>query len=346
MFKKLSRTITILIIFVVSICSIAGVSATWKYAVFSPDEVNESVKVDYFPWEGSDILPEDEVGYNHRVLIENIINGSMTENGVTTGIGLNNPDSELNQQLENRENRNKTTFGSMDAWDSAEMHAIFGLEASELAFMIYSPANQPTVKYIYTTSVELGESSWFYGKPTYPIGTRIYPVYRTKVNGVVVDKVKGEDVYEWTAEKTVLGSAKSQYYDNDYLGSFASKNPAFNPTTFAPMFAEDCETGETPIAMGQTTANAIYTYVGQSFIMGTDKVAETAYFTIQPTTAGTVKITPDNEGLTIVVYSNANYTTEIASSTETGIATFTATANTTYYYKVMGTSPKNFIISQ
>lgn len=344
MFKKLSRTITILIIFVVSICSIAGVSATWKYAVFSPDKVDESIKVDYFPWEGSDILPEDVIGYNHRALIENIINGTMQSGNQTVGIGLNDPTSELNEQLANREDRGKVTFGSMDAWDSEEMHAIFGLDAAELAFMIYSPKNQPAVKYLYTTSAELGESSWFYGKPTYPIGERMFPIYRTKLIGEVVGKNKGEDVYEWTAEKTVLGSAKSAYYDNDYLGSLAVKNPAFDPVTFAPLFAEDCESGESAIEVGFTKNLAIFTYVGENFFMGTKDVPETIYFKVTPTAAGTVTITPLQTGLTVAVYSNSAFTSKVATTTSNGATSFSAKANTTYYYTVTGANEKQFSI--
>ena len=99
--------------------SITGVFAAWIYAVRSPDSITTTVEVQLFPWEGSEILPDDVVGENHKVLIDNIINGTMIDsNGKLVEIGLNNPDSQISEQIADRTSKRKYTFGSMDFYDS------------------------------------------------------------------------------------------------------------------------------------------------------------------------------------------------------------------------------------
>lgn len=347
MFKSISRRITMLIVAVVSIFSIVGVSATWQFATGSVHTVSTKVSVSTFPWTGSDILPEDNEGNNHRLLIENLINGKTADG---TGIGLNAPNSQLNEQLETRQNWGRTTFGSMDVWTGEQYESLFGLndQSVNLTFLIYSPKNQPNVKYIYTTGVELGTSGlWNSSGFTYPVGTRIYPIYRTKLNGVVVGKQNGEDVYEWTAETTVLGSAQSARYENTYAGSSVVYTPAFNPTTFAPLSEEDCESGESAVLVGNNVDNAIFTYVGQTLSGEVPSKDLVIHFTLTPKNNGVVTITPtaESKGMVVEVHSKKNLNSLVSTTNANGVTTFTATSNTAYYFTVTGSEKIEFTIS-
>ncbi len=334
-----------LILAVALILAVTGVSATWIYAVRSPDRVEASVEVQLFPWEGSEILPDDVVGENHKALIDNIINGTMTDsNGKIVEIGLNNPDSQISQQIDDRISKRKYTFGSMDFYDSEEMHAIFGLEAANLTFMVYSPQNNTNVKYLYTTNCDLGEAGYlWWGNAKYPTGERIYPIYKTRLEYQTSTGSNGKPTKEWVAVKTVLGSAKSAYYDNDTFGSAISKNPAFDPTTFAPVNAEDCESGETAIPMGKTTDNAIYIPLGAT-VDETAYSTDKTYFKYTASSNGTVKITftEKSKYLTVSVYSNKALTNLVATGTGQDF-TFN-TSSTTYYIVATGDMEVNFKI--
>jgi len=349
-----SLKILTIIIGLVAIIATGGVFATWHYSQGSLKSITTNLTITTSPWEGSEILPDDLVGQNHRQLIENILNGKMTDNkGKEIGIGLNAPNSELNQQLDSRENRNKTTFGSMDAWDSAQMNSLFGLEAAKLSFMLEFNENEPNVKYLYTTGVYLGTSGnilgWPKPNPTFEIGEIIYPIYRTKLIYKNIGKDnKGKDVYEWVAEQTVLGSAKSAYYDNDYLGSFAVKNPAFDVTTFAPINQEDCESGETARPLGNSVSNAIALYVGETVMEYPKDTQTVIYFTLTPENAGTVTITSTESSgaYNMTIYSDSQLENAIASTTYGQTLTFDAIGGATYYIKAYGNIVISFKIEQ
>lgn len=345
MFIKGSRRILLIIFAVVLILSIAGVYATWNYTGTTVPSISFEEKIDAFPWEGSEILPDDIEGQNHQLLIENIIRGTVTDNnGNTTVIGLDNPDSELSNQIEDRSNIGRDTFGSMDVRDSSEMANIFDLGTSKLAFMIHSPEDEPDVKYIYTTDGNLGESSTLFNPkdPLYPIGERIYPVYRTKI--VRVLDVNGD--YIWQESKTIIGSAESAFYANDWFGSWAVKNPAFDVHTFAPLYAQDCADGETAIAMGATPANAIYLYNGQSVNVSVAKESTITYFKYTATATGVVTLSKKADlNLIGKVYSDILLSTLTATNVGDNI-TFNAESGTTYYLEVSGTGKIEFTISQ
>lgn len=287
-------------------------------------------------WEGAEILPDDVVGENHKTLIDNILGSE---------VGLNNENSSLSENVNNRAERGKYTFGSMDAWDKAEMNQIFGLDAKDLSFMIYSPPEDTSVKYLYTTGCDLGEESYIWqAKNNYPIGERIYPIYRTKLvyKAVGVDE-NNNPVYDWVGEKTVLGSAQSEFYDNNLAGSVIVKNPAFDPTTFMPTRAEDCEEGEEYISPGKSIENAIYIPLGATVDEVADSTDKT-YFKYQAQANRTVTITPTekSELLTISVYSDASLTTLVVSDTGKPIS-FDTNA-TTYYIVATGDTEVNFTI--
>lgn len=336
------RLISFIALFAILIYTISGVFATWDYATGGITDKKDTLNIMFFPWEGEDILPEEDGGYNQLVLVENLLNGSMIQDGVEIGIGLNNPDSDINTEIAEREARGKTTFGSMDAWDSEQMDAIFGLKAANLSFMFYFVDD--TTKYLFTTGVNLGENSILFGNPNYASGTLIYPIYRTilkyQVNGINED---GSDKYEWVAVKTVLGTAPSTYYDNDYAGSLIVKSPAFDPVKFAPLKQEDCETGETAVMVGNKTNNNIYLYPDQKVDYVCENETAPAYFSVKPG-AGTITIMLDADCLDaqVNVYSNNAYSREYSSTTENGATTFTARANTTYYIKITGVKDLGF----
>ena len=336
--------ITTVIIAVVLLLIMGGVAAAWIYPTTDITSQNLTIYPHAFPWEGSEILPDGIEGENHSVLINNIINGVMTENGKEVGIGLNDPDSELNEQLASREKRNKYTFGSMDAWDSSQMNSLFGLDAAELAFMIYSPKDNDNLKYIYTASNDLGSSGWFSGNPNYPIGERIYPIYRTRVEY----KLTESGNYEWVAVKTVIGSAQSKYYDNDYFGSGVVKNPAFDPLSFAPLNATDCESGETAIAMGADTTNAIYVYNGRTVILNVASNGTTTFFKYTAKSNGTAKIIVNDhiDSINAKVYSNSALSSEVSTIHDGNSYSFNVRSNTTYYISITGNQELNFMLSQ
>ena len=288
-------------------------------------------------WEGAEILPDDVVGENHKTLIDNILGSE---------VGLNNENSSLSENVNNRAERGKYTFGSMDAWDKAEMNQIFGLDAKDLSFMIYSPPEDTSVKYLYTTGCDLGEESYFWqAKNNYPIGERIYPIYRTKLvyKAVGVDE-NNNSVYDWVGEKTVLGSAQSEFYDNNLVGSVIVKNPAFDPTTFMPTRAEDCEEGEEHISPGESIEDAIYIPLGATVDEVADSTDKTYFFKYQAQANGTVTITPTekSELLSISVYSDASLETSVVSGTGKQIS-FDTNA-TTYYIVATGDTEVNFTI--
>jgi hypothetical protein len=340
-----SIKIVTLIIVVALLFTIAGVSAAWLYADTPPDPVDTLLEFEVFPWTGSEILPDDVVGQNHKVLINNILNGTMEDsNGKTVEIGLNNPDSEISSQIDDRISKRKYTFGSMDYYDSEEMNAIFGLDAANLTFMVYSPQNDTNVKYLYTTSCDLGEAGYlWWGNAKYPIGERVYPIYRTRLELQDTVDENGKATQVWVAVKTVLGSAESAYYDNDTFGSTISKNPAFDPTTFAPVNSEDCESGETAIDMGSSVSTAIYiplNAVVDEDAYSTDKT----YFKYTASSSGVLRFTPtaESDDLTISVYSDAQLKTLVASGTGKEIS-FNASART-YYIVATGDMNVNFTI--
>ena len=182
------------------------------------------------------------------------------------------------------------------------------------------------------------------GGNNYPIGERIYPIYRTKLVYKVVDvDENNKPVSDWVGEKSVLGSAKSAFYDNNIAGSFFVRNPAFDPTTFMPTREEDCEEGEEYISMGKSIENAIYIPLGTTV----DEVANSAdktYFKYQALSSGTVKITPTekSEFLTISVYSDESLKELVATGTGAQIS-FDA-SEMTYYIVATGDTEVNFTI--
>ena len=194
--------------------SVSGVYATWRYAESSLGSSSDMspLEMDIFHWQGSDVLPdEEETGNAHANLIDNLINGER--------IGLNSPDSYLNEQIAYREDRfNRDTLGSMAITQGTALTELFDLNTENVTFLIQMVSD--TQYYIFTTSLDLGEN----GSPNYRIGSTISPIYRT-----TVVKTNGT----WVATATEEGAATSAYYEeSQYIFITRSKIPSFDPDSW------------------------------------------------------------------------------------------------------------------
>ena len=100
--KSLIAIFVIALITVTCFCT-KNLKAAWHYAMSVSDSINVPMSVEVFPWVGADQLPGDIVGEDHQALIEAILNGTYTEsNGKITQIGLNNPNSYISNEIQNR----------------------------------------------------------------------------------------------------------------------------------------------------------------------------------------------------------------------------------------------------
>lgn len=218
------------ILCIVLIFSFGGAYATWEYSNSGPDpsSIDISIKLGEFNWVGSGDLPTDSlIGEDHIALIQNIIDHSEH--------GLNTSKSYLNEQIEKRQDggigwsSGRDTLGSMAVTQSEELTEIFGLDASNLDFLIQFISSSEY--YIFTTGVNLGERgeiNWLGnnskpGNPTTPIGKAIYPIYRT-----LVVKTNGK----WAAKETKAGYALSAWYEESRRNANATQIPSFDPDTF------------------------------------------------------------------------------------------------------------------
>jgi len=220
----------IVLVAVVLLVSVGGVSATWYYATQPAQSVEETLdfQLGDFLWDGSGSLPtEGEIGENHLLLIDNIINHPQH--------GLNASGSYLNDQIDKRQSGGlgwgggRDTLGSMAVTQSEELTEIFGLDASALSFLIQFVSD--TEYYLFTTGVDLGErgacnifgTTTKAGSPNVPLGSPVYPIYKT-----VVRMVDGK----WTAISTVIGYANSAWYEESRSKANATQIPSFDPDTF------------------------------------------------------------------------------------------------------------------
>ena len=226
----LNRILAVFILFV-TIFSVGGVYATWQYANIGPGSTyaNISIKLGEFNWAGSGDLPTDSaIGEDHIALIQNII--SHPDHG------LNTSNSYLNEQIADRQDGGwgwsggRDTLGSMAVTQSDELKEIFGLDASNLTFLIQFVSD--TEYYVFTTGEYLGERgvlNWLGtslktpGNPTVPIGDPIYVIYRTRT-------VKTDGV--WAAVETVAGHAASAWYEESRGNANLTQIPSFDPDTF------------------------------------------------------------------------------------------------------------------
>ena len=238
MYKRIGvRMVLTLTALIFLLCSVTGVYATWSFSQNSTVSIQEKLFATFFPWNGSELLPDQE-GEDHSWLINNLISGD---------IGLNAKGSYLNQQIEARWKvgydgvPRRDTLGSMAVSNEEQLEELFGAKAKNLTFLIQfvDDNNDGSIDYyyFYTTNVDLGErgeSGWrglkivntVPGKPTVPIGESVYPVYRTKV------ELNSFGV--WAATETKKGYATSSWYDENQRDSYknVTQIPSFSPSSW------------------------------------------------------------------------------------------------------------------
>jgi len=318
------KTIT-LIVAVAILATIGGVSATWYYSTGTVEAVEEDVKLTVFPWEGSEQLPDDVAGEDHMHLIEEILNGTYTdENGNTTAIGLNNPNSYLNQEIDRRSSNwlmSSDVLGSMDFWEREDINKYFDTSTNNLTFVIYFPEGVDDTYYLYTTSIVLGGQN----APNIPVNEIIYPVYRT-----ILQK-NAEGIFE--ATKTECDYARSAYYSNPITGSIFVKYPSFNPSSWqAGNRGEDFDT-------------AIYTYNGQTQTAYFDG-ANARYYGIELSAQTVLSVSTASTTAKIAIYNENKKLANLRTGEQnTNEMTFVANAGKQYYIVVKDSSPVTFTVS-
>ena len=226
---------SLLLVSLAVLLTVGGTLATWAFAGGGVIGTSASLApvLGVFNWDGSEVLPDDVVGEDHIWLITNLVAG---ENASGEEIGLNNPDSPLNDYIDDRLDgglgySGRDYFGSMAVTGGRDMEELFGADAINLTFMVYVVSN--TEYYIFTTGVDLGERgepNWLGtsnktpGRPTHPLGTYISPIYRTKLTR----PTKNAD---WEIVETQKGKALSCWYDENRRNNI-TQIPSFDPTSW------------------------------------------------------------------------------------------------------------------
>lgn len=316
----------ILILALCFILTIGGTLATWTYAQGRCPDVLAVLPLDVFPWSGSEALPEDDqVGKNHRNLIETILNGTIEENGSTTNLGLNYADSYLNNEIESRSEGSwwatSDTLGSMDFWESSDINKYFNSSNENITFVIYFPDGVSDTYYLYTTDLKLNNGN----SPNIPIGENIYPIYQT-----VLQK-NSEGI--WEAVDTKVGFAPSDWYDNRITGSLL-RYPSFDP--------ERWQEG----TLGTTLSNAVRAYSGQQSTISLETAETLTYYKLVPTSQTEYTVYSDNSAVKIRILDNNGNQIKVSSGAQdSNKVVWTAKANTTYYIQMSGAKTITFSIT-
>lgn len=339
--KSLFRSLTCFIC-VIFLLSISCVFADWHFSTDPPQQVSDPLplQMSEFTWEGSDILPDDVQGEDHAWLIGNLING--TKNGKV--IGLDNPDSDLNDYIQDRLKGGlgweRDYFGSMAVTGNAEMEALFGAAAQGLSFIIQVVNNNEY--YIFTTSVylgERGEPNWLNtgnktpGNPSVPIGEYIYAIYRTKIT-------RANTSSAWNIVETKAGKALSDWYDENRRNANITQIPAFDPNSWV----------EAAMGGSATTSQAIWTFVGDEATAYPDTRNTPVYYRITPKSAGNRVVTTYNTDCTIKVYNSGGQLLATSAPATDGSGTpyvsvtWNSAANTLYYLSFEGSMSMHFTV--
>ncbi len=325
---------------IISIVSIVGiilgatsVYANWQYANSPPETKSQefAFEIDeYISWEGSEDLPTHTEGENHAALITDLVFGTASGNYEN---GLNNSNSAINEYVEDRKGSwisgwSYDYFGSMAVTGGDEMTKLFGADTKGLNFIIQKKSD--TSMFIYTTSVFLGtagEVNWLSqrtknGVPSIPLGEYISPVYRTELT-------RSNKNSDWNIVASLIGKAKSDWYDESRRDENLTQIPSFDITTWV----ESNTLGAT-----MTTDDAIWTFDGDNPTTFVEAKTTPTYYRMTPKTAGTRVITADNEDAKIRIYdaNGALITDDVTVSDGKAEASFVASANTLYYISILG----------
>lgn len=320
--------IVALVLFLGFIIGAPFVKAEWKYSEAISADISLDINVVVMPWEGADELPnQSEYGNNHKILINNVLNGTYVSGNTTQSIGLNTPDSYLVQEIEKRKDityRDADQLGSMDLWQSDRINEFFNLSegSNKVEFILKFPDGSDDTYYLYSTSLNLGDG-WSLEIPS---GTYIFPVYKTTL------KKNSEGV--WEAISTEVGSAKSARYSNPYTG--LALGNAFDTNSWVKG------------RIGTSFDDAIYTKLNYGMPVETHNDSDETYYYYESSSTNNVTVTVQNSTKAVVyVYdSNGNLvTTRNNTSQGSQTVTFKPSRNTKYYVKVTGDTYCVFTIS-
>ena len=316
--KYISLVLVVLLIAVFAIGT-PSVLAEWKYSHAISADIDLNLNVSVLPWEGADELPnQSEFGNNHKLLINNILGGSYTSGTTTQNIGLNTPDSYLVQEIEKRKDityRDANQLGSMDIWQSDRINEYFDLSSStnNVEFILKFPDNEEDTYYLYSTSLNLGDG-W---NPEIPVGTYIYPVYKTTL------KRNAEGV--WEAVSTEVGAAKSARYNNPYTG--LALGNAFDTNSWVK--------GK----LGTGFDDAVYTKMNYAMPVETHNDTDETYYYYDSSSNNNATVTIQNseKAVAYVYDGNGNLvTTRNNTAQGSQTVTFKPSRNTRYYIKITG----------
>ena len=209
----------------------------------------------------------------------------------------------------------------MDFWEKSDISKFFDTGTSGLSCLLYFPEGITDTYYLYTTSIVLGESS-----PNIPIGEKVYPVYRTEL--------KKDESGVWDAVETKTGYAESAYYQNPVTGSWFFKYPSFNPDTW------------TEGDLGNSTADAIYTYVGETSTAYIQDATTPKYYKLTVSSNTNITVSSENSNHSIRIYNSQMALVSTNGGAQgTNRVSFRASANNTYYIEVSGATSITFTVS-
>ncbi len=328
--SKIKYLSVILVVAIVVLFSYgtSGIFAEWKYSEAISADIDIDIKVMVLPWEGADELPnQSEYGNNHKMLIENVLNGTYVSGGVTQGIGLNTENSYLVSEIEKRKDiyyRDANQLGSMDIWQSDKINEFFNLseESNKVTFILKFPDGSDDTYYLYSTSLDLGDG-W---TPEILVGTNIYAVYKTTIQR------NAEGI--WEATSTEVGYAKSARYNNPYTG--LALGNAFDTNSW------------TKGKIGTSFDDAIYTKLNYVMPVETTNDTNETYYYYDSSSNNNVSVTVQNSTKAVVyVYDNNYNLVSTINQTSQGsqTVTFKPSRNKRYYVKVTGDVYCTFTIS-
>ncbi len=328
--KRIKLFSSLLLVAIVSIFSlfVPQVYAEWKYNEALSADIQLDINVIVLPWEGADELPnQNEYGNNHKILINNVLNGTYVSGGQTQNIGLNTNNSYLANEINSRKNisyRDANQLGSMDLWQSDRINEFFSLSdgSNKVEFILKFPDGSDDTYYLYSTSLDLGDG-W---SPEIPVGTYIFPVYKTTLQR------NSEGI--WEAVSTEVGHAKSARYNNPYTG--LALGNAFDTDSW------------TKGKIGTGLNDAIYTKLNYAMpVETTSEEIETYYYYDSSSTNNVSVKIQDSDSAVAYVYNNKGNLVSTLSNTKQGsqIVTFKPSRNTKYYIKISGDTYCRFTIS-
>ena len=323
------------LIAITSILSIGSVFATFSYALGGAQNATD-IKGSIVPWE----IYNPTEGKNYEVFVNQVV--------VDVNAGKNG-DNSIYDRLASRldGSYDRPYFGSMavtgggDAYDDlfADLSEEDKNDIGDLSFIIQakkadgsnaSSSSDISYFYFYLTPVYLGErgasSGWGImwntkeGKPTVPIDSYVFSVFRYKI--------EKDSSGDFVTTEVVSGAAKSRWYDENQSDRYknVTQIPAFDPDSFL----TNDELTENGIVMG-SEENPIYTWVH-----GEGKYLD-------------VILNNDTDVVRFAykAYSNGTHTATVSAGTVNGSKSysFNATAGDTYYFDITGAKDIDFNIA-